>query len=527
MQKQLSTILSLFVVWFSLLSFNNLYALGEGDRINMAVSPIRDEFNAPAWTAIQRQVTFYNNADVPYSVYITTEDCQPGTNYGTPICQPAGGSGVDLIHSSTWITTNESGLFTIAPNSNRVITYTVNVPSNAPPGGHYGALFFNNPDMTVSGNAVKMNRRIGMLYLMTVPGDIVVDTDFWDILVDAGPGGWAGSVGPTSLMTLFSAPRQFFDESMKRFMMYFTDPEESEKLLNEINPLWEKPTLRDDDFLVTLRIPVENAGNTHVTPTGKIYLYEGDTRLEHIGRQSIVDENGVYLGEKIVDFLPINDEWWNVLPGTDRIFNIDWAWFASDDIDPVTGKHIVRFESPGSYYSRIAWSAGQFLFPWEKLAIRTMNKSLRASVEINYKNPLTQLNEVTTLEIPVPVSYTYVAKTWNWSLMLLILLVTLLILTVRRRNHKIHDLEDETHHLEDEIYVLERARASMESKKKVAKTPAKKSVKTVKVEEPPAVAVVPAKKKPLAKAKTPATETVTPKPKSTPKKKPSQDIQKQ
>lgn len=92
-------------------------------------------------------------------------------------------------------------------------------------------------------------------------------------------------------MTLFSAPRQFFDESMKRFMMYFTDPEESEKLLNELNPLWEKPTLRDDDFLVTLRIPVENGGNTHITPTGKIYLYEGDTRLERIGRQSIVDDN--------------------------------------------------------------------------------------------------------------------------------------------------------------------------------------------------------------------------------------------
>ncbi len=43
----------------------------------MTVSPIRDEFTAPNGTTVNRQVTFYNNADVPYTVYITTEDCEP------------------------------------------------------------------------------------------------------------------------------------------------------------------------------------------------------------------------------------------------------------------------------------------------------------------------------------------------------------------------------------------------------------------------------------------------------------------
>lgn len=75
-------------------------------------------------------------------------------------------------------------------------------------------------------------------------------------------------------------------------MMIFTDPEETEKLLAEINPLWTNPTLNtDEEFLVTLRIPIDNAGNTHITPTGKIYLYDGDTQLNRIGRQSIVDDN--------------------------------------------------------------------------------------------------------------------------------------------------------------------------------------------------------------------------------------------
>lgn len=95
--------------------------------------------------------------------------------------------------------------------------------------------------------------------------------------------------------------------------------------------------------------------------------------------------------------------------------------------------------------------------PWEKFAKRTMNKSLRASVEITYKNPLTKLNEVSTFDIPVPIHYTYIAKTLNWSAIILILLVIFLIWMVKRRNNKIHDLEDETELLEDEISVLERA----------------------------------------------------------------------
>ena len=92
-------------------------------------------------------------------------------------------------------------------------------------------------------------------------------------------------------MTLFSAPQEFFDKTLKGLMMVFTDPEETEKVLTELNPIWENPTLTDEEFLVTLRVPIDNQGNTHITPTGKIYLYDGEERLDRIGRQSVVDEN--------------------------------------------------------------------------------------------------------------------------------------------------------------------------------------------------------------------------------------------
>lgn len=74
--------------------------------MSMAVSPIRDEFVVSTGSALTRQMTFYNNADVPYSVYISTEDCQPGTNYGTPICKAPVNPGIDISKASTWITTS-------------------------------------------------------------------------------------------------------------------------------------------------------------------------------------------------------------------------------------------------------------------------------------------------------------------------------------------------------------------------------------------------------------------------------------
>ncbi len=64
-----------------------------------------------------------------------------------------------------------------------------------------------------------------------------------------------------------------------------------------------------------------------VRPIGRIELYDEDnTILRKIGKESIKTPDGVYLGEKIVDYLPINDEGGSVLPDGDRkrIYTVDW-----------------------------------------------------------------------------------------------------------------------------------------------------------------------------------------------------------
>lgn len=134
-----------------------------------------------------------------------------------------------------------------------------------------------------------MVRRIGMLYLMKVPGDIVVKTDLGDILID---------------IPSFNSAPDIWDRLKKNF----GDTTAWKDVVAELNPIWERPTLSKTNLQVSLNIPVQNEGNIHIKPTGKIYIYDGDIVLKKVGKESIVDENGVFKGERVVDYLPINDE---------------------------------------------------------------------------------------------------------------------------------------------------------------------------------------------------------------------------
>lgn len=290
-----SFIRALIFMTFLTLGGQSVSAVGEGNRIDMAVSPIRDEFTVTPGTPINRTVQYNNNSDTPYVIYMSVEDCQPSGNYGTPICSTPTGSGVNPEFSSTWIHLSDTN-FTVPPHGSKIVSYTVTVPSGAAPGGHYGAIFFNNPDSgTGNLNSVGMIRRIGMLYLMNIPGNIIVNPDVGDILVD-GPGGIGNN--PLTPMEhgwiidsplLQSAP-DFVKNLAKDWIPLWGT------IADDLNPFWSKPTLSDEPFSVTLKIPVRNDGNIHIRPTGKVYLYdENGVQLKQIGKESVVNENGVFI----------------------------------------------------------------------------------------------------------------------------------------------------------------------------------------------------------------------------------------
>ena len=112
----------------------------------MGVSPIRHEFTVGSGKTISKTITFYNNSTTTYNIYLSAEDCVADDKVGTPKCRAITSTGVDPASLATWIKFEGSSRFSVPPKSERKINFSVNPPKDALPGGHYGAIFFNNPE---------------------------------------------------------------------------------------------------------------------------------------------------------------------------------------------------------------------------------------------------------------------------------------------------------------------------------------------------------------------------------------------
>lgn len=55
--------------------------------------------------------------------------------------------------------------------------------------------------------------------------------------------------------------------------------------------------------------------------------------IQAIGKESILNEYGATIGEKIVDYIPFNDEGGNVLPSSSRLFQSSWKGFPYQSYD--------------------------------------------------------------------------------------------------------------------------------------------------------------------------------------------------
>lgn len=513
--------LRILFVWLFLLPIS-IFAVWEGSRIDLWVSPIRHEFRTDVGWVTTKSIKFFNNADVPYAISLSAEDCEAAVDYGTPKCSAFLGS-PDSIHLSTWIHFQWATHFTVAPKSSKDITFTVETPSNASAGGHYAAIFFNNSDSgsLTSPNSVKMVRRIGTLLLVTVNGDIVYDASLGNVSVSTPSG---GNGGPASSLPDQVQPIWTFDSLVK----IFKTPESLSPILQkskeaipsvigqsaeELNPFWSAPELPKQPFLFEFSIPLSNSGTTHVKPTGRVEIKDEDGNvLKSIGKESVKTPEGVQLGEKIVDYLPINDEDGNILPGTSRVYKVDWQWFAYQWIED--GKSVIKFQSPSDFYSQNSLAGNQFLWPWERLKLIKNQKTFHIEVSLEYlwmQNriiPITQNKDIV-------VEYSTIEKGVNYGIVLCIFLILFLSwILLRRRDRKIHILEGEVDELEDEVHEFEKAKIL--AKQAIAKKTAKKAQMPLINEE-----IVPVVKKPRAKKTTPSPDIVIPvKPKTT-RKKPS------
>lgn len=152
---------------------------------------------------------------------------------------------------------------------------------------------------------------------------------------------------------------------------------------NAITWLWEAE-LSNNDFQIDFAFPINNKGNTHIKPTGKVILTDEDgKKIKGIWRQVRVNEFGAIVGEEIVDYIPINSENGNVLPKTKRVFTSQWKGFPYKNFDE-RGNQIVNYLHPSDYYTQQNKQNSGFLMFWERVSEVRQNKTITADIELTY-----------------------------------------------------------------------------------------------------------------------------------------------
>lgn len=169
-------LLSIFIISFFVL-FGAINALAADNTAGLIVSPPTTEKEVKAGDKFQGNIKITNpNATTELSVNISVEDfAASGEDGQQTFIEP---SSNDSNYSlGKWITTEEK--VDLKANESREISYTITVPENAEPGGHYGVIFFSpsikDTDNSVGSNGVVAVPKVGALFLLTVPGDIKND----------------------------------------------------------------------------------------------------------------------------------------------------------------------------------------------------------------------------------------------------------------------------------------------------------------------------------------------------------------
>lgn len=82
-----------------------------------------------------------NDTGKAVTLYTSREDFVAGDDTGTPTFVKPQNQGSDAFSLSNWISIEDKNL-TLANGETREVKFSVKVPANAEPGGHYGAIFF-------------------------------------------------------------------------------------------------------------------------------------------------------------------------------------------------------------------------------------------------------------------------------------------------------------------------------------------------------------------------------------------------
>jgi hypothetical protein len=136
-------------------------------------SPVKLELEADPGTTLRSSIKVTNDTQNTETLYTTTLNFEPkGDESGEP----------NFISTkdglAAWVKTEDS--ITLGPKEQKVLPFTIQIPSGTEPGGYFGALFTSTtPPKENDGGNVLLTERVGTLILLRVNGNLA---DSGDIL---------------------------------------------------------------------------------------------------------------------------------------------------------------------------------------------------------------------------------------------------------------------------------------------------------------------------------------------------------
>lgn len=130
----------------------------------LTITPIKLELHANPGDIVKQEITLYNEQDTPQVLYVSYANFEASGETGTPALVDAKD---DL---GTWMQAAEK--VTIASKSSQIVPVLINVPSDATPGGHFGAVLWGTQPTGKGANQVSIGYRTAVLILLSVNGDV-------------------------------------------------------------------------------------------------------------------------------------------------------------------------------------------------------------------------------------------------------------------------------------------------------------------------------------------------------------------
>lgn len=134
-----------------------------------SLSPVSVELEASPDSVVTGQIEITNTFNEPRTYYVSVQKFTAQGEEGQPdFISAADSSGV-----ASWLVPERTSV-PLEPRETRAFAYTLTLPADAEPGGHFAAIFFSDlPPQGRGGTSIGIGAKVGALFFLRVPGEIV------------------------------------------------------------------------------------------------------------------------------------------------------------------------------------------------------------------------------------------------------------------------------------------------------------------------------------------------------------------